>query len=116
MILVLTAFAVVMLFAASWTWAEEREEKVPIKDLPKKVVAAVKALVPEGTMLSAEKEAVKGKPGIVVEYDVTVRTKEGKVVEVEVFLDKDGNVKKSRIEEEDDDEGDDDDDDDEDDD
>ena len=100
-VVVLAAAAIAApVLAAVWV-AEDNDEKVPLKDLPKNVVAVVKAVCPGGQLLSAEKEPDRKTGGI--EYDVKVKQADGKVVEVEVVVDKSGNVRKVQVGEDDDD-------------
>ena len=101
------AVIVAVTLAATSAPAEENDEKVPVKDLPKNVVAIVKVVCPEGTILSAEKEVQEKDGRVTVEYDVKVRQADGKVVAVEVVLDKGGNIRKVQVGEDDDDEEDD---------
>jgi hypothetical protein len=54
--------------------ARADEEKVDLKDLPKAVAAAVKARFPDAEMVGASKEKENGK----TEYEVSVKTKDGK--------------------------------------
>jgi uncharacterized membrane protein YkoI len=54
------------------------EEKVPLKDLPKKVVAAVKAKFPGAKLNSASKE----KEGEGFVYEVSITDKEGHKIDV----------------------------------
>ena len=90
-----------------------KEEKIAVKDLPKVIVDTVNALFPGGKILEAEKETETKGGKTIIEYEVEVKPKEGKVVEVEFTMTPDGKkIKKIEIEEEDDDEDDDDDDDD----
>ena len=85
------------------------EEEVPVKDLPKAVVAAVKALYPNGTITEAEKDTEDGK--VVYEIEVTSAGKE-----IDIELTADGKVLKIECDEGDEDGEEDEDDDDEDDD
>ena len=85
---------------------DDDEEAVAIKDLPKAVVEAVmKALkaCPGCTLVSAEKETEDDG----IEYEIKVKLKCGKVVEVEVEVAKDGTIKKVEIEDDKDEENDD---------
>jgi len=101
-VVVMTVLAMAALLTAAARVPEaENEEKVAVKDLPRNVLAVVKAVCPGGKILSAEKETDR-KTGQ-VEYDVKVRQEGGKVVEVEVVLDKAGNVRKVQVGEDDDD-------------
>jgi len=96
-------------------FAEGKEEKIAVKDLPKTIVAVVNAMFPDGQIVEAEKEIETRGGKTVVEIEVTVKPKEGKAVEVEFTLDEKGQIKSIKVEEEDDDEDDDKDDDDDDD-
>ncbi len=92
------------------------DEKVPVKDLPKAVVAAVKALYPNGTITEAEKDTEDGK--VVYEIEVTSGGKEidieltadGKVLKIESDAgDEEGEEDEDDAEDEDEDEDEDDD-------
>ena len=85
---------------------DDNEEAVAIKDLPKAVVDAVMKACPGCTLVSAEKETEDDG----IEYEIKVKLKCGKVVEVEVEVAKDGTIKKVEIEDDDDNHDDDDDD------
>jgi len=93
---------------AAWASAEDNEEKVPLKALPKNVVAVVKAVCPGGKMLSAEREVEREHGKTITEYEVKVKRVDGKIVEVEVELDAKGNIRKVQVGEDDDDDDDDD--------
>jgi uncharacterized membrane protein YkoI len=56
------------------------DDDIPVKDVPEKAVAAVKAKVGDSTMLSAERETKGGR----VVYEVKVRLADGKKKEVKV--------------------------------
>jgi len=58
------------------------EEEIPVKNLPKAVVAAVKALYPNGTITEAEKDTEDGK----VVYEIEV-TSGGKEIDIELTAD-----------------------------
>ena len=99
------------------------DEKVPVKNLPRAVLAAVKALYPNGTITEAEKDTEDGK--VVYEIEVTSGSKEidvelsadGKVLKIEgAEGDEDGEEDEDDDDAEDDEDEDDDDDEDEDDD
>ena len=107
----LAAIAVVAL-AVTAALAEENEQRVPVKDLPKKVVALVKLVCPGGTILSAVKEVEREGRRVEIEYEMKVRQQDGSIVEVEVELDQAGNVRKVQVAEDDDDDDDDEEDDD----
>jgi len=97
-----------VVLSGTWASAEDNEEKVPVKNLPKQIVAIVKAVCPGGILLSAERETDRRTGG--VEYEVKVKQTDGKIVEVEVVLDKAGKIRKVQVGEDDDDDDDDDDD------
>ena len=104
--------AIAAALAVTAALAGETEQKIPVSNLPKNVVAIVKVICPGGTMLSAEKEVETEGGKVRIEYEVTVRQQNGKVVEIEIVLDRAGNIRKVQVEDDDDDDEDDDDDDD----
>ena len=92
--------------AATGALAEEREEKIPVKKLPRNVVAVVKVVCPGGTILSAVREIETERGKTVIEYELKVKQPGGKIVEVEVELDKAGNIRKVEVGDDDDDDDD----------
>ncbi len=91
------------LLAPAVAFAEAKEEKIDAKDLPKVVVAVVNAMFPDGQIVEAEKETETKGGKTIVEIEVTVKPKEGKVVEVEFTLDDKGQIKSIKVEDADED-------------
>ena len=87
--------------------AEAKEEKVAVKDLPKVVVAVVNAMFPDGQIVEAVKDTETEDGKTMVEFDVTVKPKEGDAVEVEFTMDDKGQIKSIKVEDDDDGEDDD---------
>ena len=56
-------------------FAQAKEEKIAVKDLPKAVVAVVNAMFPDGQIVEAEKETETRGGKTVVEIEVTVKPK-----------------------------------------
>jgi len=103
--------ALIALVAWGSALAEDKEEKIAVKDLPKAVVAVVNAMFPDGQIVEAEKETETKDGKTVVEIEVKVKPKEGKAVEVEFTMDEKGQIKNVKVGDDDDDEDDDKDDD-----
>jgi uncharacterized membrane protein YkoI len=55
--------------------ADEKEEKIDLKDVPKAVLGALKAMYPEAELVSAEKEVENGK----TIYEVAIKNKGQKI-------------------------------------
>ncbi|RKY89073.1 hypothetical protein DRQ09_01965 [candidate division KSB1 bacterium] len=77
---------IVVFFVAFILYFQEKEQKIKISEIPKKIVKVVNEKVPGGKITEAEKEMDKGK----VVYDIDV-VKGNKRYEVEVY--EDGTIK-----------------------
>jgi uncharacterized membrane protein YkoI len=85
--------ALALLVAAGAVRADEKEEKIELKDVPKAVLDALKTMYPDAELVSAEKEIEDGK----TIYEVAIKfkgdkieasfTPEGKFVEAEKTID-----------------------------
>jgi hypothetical protein len=75
----LAALAVALVAGVGVVSAEETEEPVAIKDLPKAVVDAIEKEYPDAELLEAEKETENGE----TLYEVEIQTG-GKTLEVEI--------------------------------
>ena len=86
------AFTMAALALTSTAFADDDEEKIPMDQLPKAVVEAVKAKFPQAEMTAASKETEDGKSSfeVAIKDGETTRevglTPEGKITEVETAI------------------------------